>query len=138
MQNQSTEIEEAKGLAVNENDAIVAHNMDDLRQMYEKHHTMKGYKPKEILDEERGTDAPVVVKPRMIVIPDSIFSDFKVLTEQNEKAFQFMAFFAACQILEKVEDDCWALEFPACISSEGRPFLYEVAAYFRLAHHSQG
>jgi len=31
MQNQSTELEEAKGLVVNENDAIVAHNMDDLR-----------------------------------------------------------------------------------------------------------
>ena len=87
MQSQSTEIEEAKGLSVNENDAIVAHNMDDLRQMYEKHHTMKGYKPKEVLDEERGTDAAHVVKPRIIAIPDSIFADFKVLTEENEKIF---------------------------------------------------
>lgn len=56
--------------------------MDDLRQMYEKHHTMKGYKPKEVLDEERGTDAPLAVKPpRRVVIPDSIFADFKVITE---------------------------------------------------------
>lgn len=49
-----------------------------------------------------------------------------------------MAFFAICSILEKVEDDCWVIEFPSCISSEARPFLYKVAAYFKLAYHTQG
>lgn len=50
-----------------------------------------------------------------------------------------MAFFATCYFLEKVEDDFWSLEFPACIPGEGgRPFLYKVASYFRLAHHTVG
>jgi hypothetical protein len=76
--------------------------------------------------------------PRTIAIPDRIFDDFKVLNQENEPFFQFMAFFATVTFLEKVEDDFWALEFPACISSDGRPFLYKVAAYFRLAYHTQG
>ena len=35
-------------------------------------------------------------------------------------------------------DDSWCLEFPSCISSNGRCILHEVANYFELAHHSSG
>ena len=63
--------------------------------MYEKHHTMKGYKTKEMLDEERGEEVEKAPKVRMIVIPESIFEDFKELTEENSKVFEFMGYFAA-------------------------------------------
>jgi hypothetical protein len=126
--------EEAKGPASLQPDAVVAHSMDDLRQMYEHHNSLKGIIPKDLQEEEKKE--PQVKQPRTIAIPEKIFEDFKELTAENEPFFQFMAFFATVTFLEKVEDDFWALEFPACISSEGRPFLYKVAAYFKLAYHT--
>jgi hypothetical protein len=91
---------------------------------------LEGFAPKEIKPQDE------VKLPRNIVIPEKIFEEFKELTMENEPEFKFMAFYATCSILEKVTDDFWSLEFPSCISSEGRPFLYKVASYFGLAHHT--
>jgi len=49
-----------------------------------------------------------------------------------------VAFFVTIQFLEKLEDDKWALQYPACIPSDGRRLLHDVANYFGLAHHSGG
>jgi hypothetical protein len=127
--------DDANGMGNKQPDAVVAHNLDDLRHMYEQYNSLKGIAPKDMREEEKK-DEPAVKPPRNYAIPDKIFEDFKELTMENEPAFHFMAWFATCSVLEKVEDDCWVIEFPSCISSEGRPFLYKVAAYFKLAYHT--
>lgn len=57
---------------------------------------------------------------------------------ENEKLFEFVAFYVTLNIFEKMTDDKWQLEFPSCINNEGRRILHEVANYYELAHHSQG
>ena len=76
--------------------------------------------------------------PKMICIPDRLFSDFKIVDSDNEELFEFAAYSMIVQILEELTDDKWALEFPSCIGSAGRSILHEVGNYFGLAHHSQG
>jgi len=55
--------------------------------MYEHHNSLLGHKPKDVLEEAKGVEAPEAKKLRNIVIPDKIFEDFKELTMENEPAF---------------------------------------------------
>jgi hypothetical protein len=48
------EQEESNGIATLIPDAMVAHNMNDLRQMYEHHNSLKGYTPKDMLEETKN------------------------------------------------------------------------------------
>lgn len=57
---------------------------------------------------------------------------------ESEKLFEFVAFYVTVNILDKMTDDKWRIEFPSCISNEGRRILHEVANYYELAHHSSG
>jgi hypothetical protein len=72
------------------------------------------------------------------LIPPRFFKDFEDMKLDMEPIFQFVAFFVTLNVLDKMQDDRFCIEFPSCIGSEGRRILHEVANYFQLAHHSQG
>ena len=74
----------------------------------------------------------------MITLPDRLLADFKIVDDSNEKLFEFVSYSMMIQVLEELDNDNWALEFPAFIGSAGRSLLHEVGNYFGLAHHSQG
>ena len=102
---------------------------------------MQGFKPVQQIQEDfQATmqDGEAEKPPRMITLPDRLFADFKIVNEDNEKLFEFVAYQMMIQVLEELQDDHWALEFPSCIGSAGRSLLHEVGNYFGLAHHSQG
>jgi hypothetical protein len=70
------------------------------------------------------------------MIPTKFFKGFELMTQEEEKTFEFLAFYVVVNIIEKMTDDKWCLEFPSCINSRGRQILHEVANYFEFAHHS--
>lgn len=72
------------------------------------------------------------------IVPATLFKDFDKVTAENENIFEFLAFYFTTHTLEKMTDDFWCIEFPACIGGEGRAILHDVAHYFGLACHSQG
>ena len=65
-------------------DALVAHDLNDLRHMYESYNSLKGIAPKGMREEEKKEE---VKQPRNYALPDKIFEDFKDLTIENEPAF---------------------------------------------------
>ena len=103
--------------------------------MYETHNIVRGFRPAAKVEEDTANKKPQM---RVHNVPKSFFEDFKMVTAENEDQFGFLAYFFAIQFLEKMTDDMWSLEFPACIGGEGRAILHEVAHYFGLACHSQG
>ena len=107
--------------------------------MFDAQNVMQGRKPLAMQEQPDGAElqsAKNTVKTHLI--PAKFFRDFAEITPETEPLFEFIAFYVTTSVLEKMEDDKWCLEFPSCISNEGRRILHEVANYFELAHHSQG
>lgn len=77
-------------------------------------------------------------KIRTHIIPNKFFKGFEDMKAESEPLFEFIAFYVTVNILDKMSDDKWCIEFPSLISNEGRRMLHEVANYYELAHHSQG
>jgi hypothetical protein len=109
-------------------------NLQGVQKMYETNNMTRGFKPASQLEDE-STKKP---KIRTHFVPQNIFKDFDRITPENEKIFEFLVYYFTAQVLEKLTDDFWCLEFPSCIAGEGRAILHEVAHYFGLACHSQG
>lgn len=95
---------------------------------------MAGRKPLQQSEEQKTSESAI----KTHIIPPKFFKGFEDIKPENEKDFEFVAFYVACNLLEKMTDDQWCLEFPSTIAGEGRRILHEVANYFELAHHSQG
>ena len=106
--------------------------------MFDNKNVMQGLKPMAMQEQQFQKDAISEAKPtvKTHLIPAKFFRDFAEITPDTEKLFEFIAFFVTTSVLEKMDDDKWCLEFPSCISNEGRRILHEVANYFELAHHS--
>ena len=79
-----------------------------------------------------------MVRPRTIFIPDYIFTEFTDVTIENEDFFSYISFYVIMQMLEKVTDLNWVVQFPANIPSGGRSIIHDVATHFGLTSHSQG
>ena len=86
MQASEANKDQAAGTGNMQPDTVVAHNLEDLRSMYEQYNSLKGIAPKDIREEEKK-DEPAVKQPKIFAIPDKIFEDFKELTIENEPAF---------------------------------------------------
>ena len=98
----------------------------------------RGIAPAEIMTEEDLAKARAIVKPRTIFIPDNIFAEFTEVTIENEDFFSYISFYVIMQMLEKVIDLNWVVQFPANIPSGGRSVIHDVATHFGLTSHSQG
>lgn len=87
-------------------------------------------------EEVKATNEEQQPKVRTHTIPSKFFKGFEEMKAEGEKLFEFVAFYVTVNILDKMTDDKWCIEFPSCISNEGRRILHEVANYYELAHHS--
>ena len=98
---------------------------------------MKGFKPKAVLDvvEEENKDAESP-QTRIITVPANFFKGIEVVTKEIEALFEYVVTFVTTKLIERLEDDKWALMFPDTIDNEGRRVIHAVADYFELAHHS--
>ena len=118
---------------------VFARSLDQIQQLYEGRNILSGQAPQKPKEEAKDPNpSEPQSKVVMHLIPSKFFQGFEQLDEQSEKLFEFVAFFVTLNVADKMTDDCWALEFPTCIGSQGRQILHEVANYFKLAHHSQG
>ena len=58
---------------------------------------MQGFKPVEQIQADmqaakKDGDEPQKPPPKMICLPDRLFSDFKVVDESNQKLFEFVSY----------------------------------------------
>ena len=60
------------------------------------------------------------------------------MTTENEEFFSYISYYVILQLLEKVTDLNWVVQFPANIPSGGRSVIHDVATHFGLTSHSQG
>ena len=60
------------------------------------------------------------------------------MTHENEDFFSYISFYVVMQMLEKVTDLNWVVQFPCNIPSGGRSVIHDVATYFGLTSHSKG
>ena len=78
---------------------------------------MKGLKPREIVNQqdknvEEKKSEKAVKGPRLIMIPDNLFENFKdgINSEQQEEAFLSTAFYVVITFLENLfTNDKWAI-----------------------------
>jgi hypothetical protein len=112
---------------------IFTRDLSSVQHLYEDRNLISGRRPQ--AQQEESKEQP---KVKIHIIPPKFFQGFEEIKPDTEAAFEFVAFYVTANILEKMEDDKWCLEFPSCIPNEGRRILHEVANYWELAHHSQG
>jgi hypothetical protein len=99
---------------------------------------MAGQKPMDqVLEEQRAiakdkADAEYIIIP----IPAEKFSDYKEINKDNEDEFEYVINAILVQFFEKFNDR--ALEFPACIPSDGRALIHSICSYIGMPSHSVG
>ena len=71
-------------------------------------------------EEVKATNEEQQPKVRTHTIPSKFFKGFEEMKAEGEKLFEFIAFYVTVNILDKMTDDKWCIEFPSCISNEGR------------------
>ena len=112
---------------------MFAKDLKEVQHLFEGKNMMAGRKPVQVLEESKNEQEP---KIKTHVIPPKFFKGFEDIKPETEKVFEFVAFYVTVNLMEKMTDDKWCLEFPSNIAGEGRRILHEVANYFELAHHS--
>ena len=71
-------------------------------------------------------------------MPDYLFTEFAEVTVENEELFSYIAYYVIMQMLEKIYDLKWVVQFPSNIPSSGRSIIHDVASHFGLTSHSKG